>query len=164
VIIGLDFQSPRVKALENWGHANAAELPQLQRVSDIMMAFWLRDNPNPKNLKYYLVYNIKNELTVSLINTVLRNHNLDQVPYWPGIVANMWEEEGPTLLGKWSQCLLSFDHELEGTVALIRCIQYAQDCSDYNANTVQDLHWMAHSPSYLPNIRRNWALSMSLRL
>jgi hypothetical protein len=100
VIIGLDFQGPWAQAKENWGYdPTEAELPQLQRVSDIMTAFWLRGNPYPRNLKYYHLFNIKNELTVALINTVLENHKLDKVPHWPGVVANMWDDEGPALLG-----------------------------------------------------------------
>jgi len=103
VIIGESFASPRFEAEANWGfEPKQAELPQLQRVSDIMMAYWLRGNPDPKNLKYYLVCNILNEQTVRLINAVLKNKGLDKIPYWPGVVANMWEEEGPALLGKWS--------------------------------------------------------------
>jgi len=101
VIIGQSFASPRFEAAANWGfEPRETELPQLQRVSDIMMAYWLRENPDPKNLKYYLVCNILNEQTVALINYVLKSKGLDKIPYWPGVVAGMWEEEGPALLGK----------------------------------------------------------------
>ena len=65
-----------------------------------MMAFWLRGNFDPKNLKYYLVFNIQNKKTVALISRVLKNHDLSEVPYWPGVVANMYDEEGPALLGE----------------------------------------------------------------
>ncbi|KAI4642641.1 uncharacterized protein J4E78_010114 [Alternaria triticimaculans] len=101
LIIGLDFLNPRTAALANWDDSPAeASLPELKRASDIMMAYWLRGNIDPKSLKYYLVLTIENTMTLALINRVLKNHGLKEVPYWPGIIANMYDEEGPALLGE----------------------------------------------------------------
>ncbi|KAI4696856.1 uncharacterized protein J4E88_001035 [Alternaria novae-zelandiae] len=101
LIIGLDFLNPRTAALANWDDSPAeASLPELKRASDIMMAYWLRGNIDPKSLKYYLVLTIENTMTLALINRVLKNHGLKEVPYWPGVIANMYDEEGPALLGE----------------------------------------------------------------
>jgi len=101
VIIGLDFRSPRTSAEALWGQtSNKDELPRLKRVSDIMTAFWLRDNPDPKKLKHYLAYNVQNEQTMPLINKVLDDTGLRQVPYWPGVTVDMWQEAGEALLGE----------------------------------------------------------------
>jgi len=101
VIIGLDFESPKASAEELWGQTPTEdELPRLKRVSEIMTAFWLRDNPDPKKLKHYLVYNVQNEQTMALIKKVVDDSGLRQVPYWPGVTVGMWQEAGEALLGE----------------------------------------------------------------
>ncbi|KAF1832885.1 hypothetical protein BDW02DRAFT_553766 [Decorospora gaudefroyi] len=101
MIIGMDFQSPRAQAVDRWQEEPTEdELPRLKRVSDIMTAFWLRGHGNPKNLRYYLAFNVQNDETVPLIARVLKNRGHDKmVPYWPGVTVGTWEKEGEALLG-----------------------------------------------------------------
>ncbi|KAH6875074.1 hypothetical protein BKA58DRAFT_334135 [Alternaria rosae] len=169
MIIGESFESPRVEAEANWGYSpKQAELPQLQRVSDIVMAFWLRDNPDPKNLKYYLVCNIINERTVALINAILKNHGLDKIPHWPGIVANMWDEEGPALLGSplgGSLAYLLAQHKAElgikhVTEVVIFRDDFAQDWSPY----VQLLFRIKDVPNPAPDPALGAESGQALRL
>jgi len=74
-------------------------LPQVGIVSDIMFAYWLRDNANPRNLRYYITNNIQNEETLKVIARILREKSMQTVPYWPGVELGMWEKEAEVLLG-----------------------------------------------------------------
>jgi hypothetical protein len=101
VIFGHDFESPRAAADYSWQEDPAEDkLPKLKRASDMLTAIWLRGHPNPKNLRYYLAYQVQNDETTPVIAKILRDANLDQVPYWPGFTVGMWTEEGVALLGK----------------------------------------------------------------
>jgi hypothetical protein len=94
------FENPTHAAATNWGRRpNDAELPQLRRASDIIFAYWLRNNPNPKNLHYYLVNDVQNEETMPLIASIVRAKGHATVPFWPGITMGMWQKEAEALLG-----------------------------------------------------------------
>ncbi|RMZ69880.1 WD domain-containing [Pyrenophora seminiperda CCB06] len=100
MIIGIDFKSPRYAARLEWGHEPYEdELPRVKRVSDIMTAYWLRDNPTPRNLKYYIASNVLNKQTVLLLSKILVDRGHSLVPYWPGLTVGMWEDAGEALLG-----------------------------------------------------------------
>jgi hypothetical protein len=100
VIFGHCFDSPRVAAETEWQHDSTEDqFPKLKRVSDILTAFWLRGHSNPKNLRYYLIFQVQNVETTPLIARILRDANLNQVPYWPGLVVGIWEKAGGALLG-----------------------------------------------------------------
>jgi hypothetical protein len=57
----------------------------LKASSDIIFAYWLRDNPNPKNLKYYFCNYITNGETLAIIATILKAKGHATPPYWPGV-------------------------------------------------------------------------------
>lgn len=102
VIFAIDLESPLSAARDNWEREdiNSDELPQLRRVSDIITAFWLRHNPTPSNLKYYLVNQVQNEETNELIGSIMRLANLDKLPSWPGLTVGIGHDVGKALLGK----------------------------------------------------------------
>jgi hypothetical protein len=52
-----------------------------------MFAFWLRNNPDPKNLKYYIVNDVRNDETMPIIVSLLAGRGITTVPFWPGRVA-----------------------------------------------------------------------------
>ena len=89
-------------ARDNWEREdiNSDELPQLRRVSDIMTAFWPRNNPTPSNLKYYLVSQVTNDETNELIGSIMRQANFDKLPSWPGLTVSIEQDAGKALLGK----------------------------------------------------------------
>ena len=79
------------------------QLPRLSRLSDIMWSYWLRSNPDPQNLDYYFVNNVRNDETLPLISRALRNHRMTKVPYWPGLQLEMDSAEAQAILGKLSR-------------------------------------------------------------
>ncbi|KAI4929772.1 hypothetical protein J4E86_011714 [Alternaria arbusti] len=168
MIIGQSLSSPRFEAAANWGfEPRETELPQLQRVSDIMMAYWMRDNPDPKNLKYYLVCNILNEQTVRLINAVLKNKGLDKIPFWPGVVAGMWEEEGPALLGSplgGSLAFLLAQHKAELSIKHVTEIVIFRDNWEGSTPYVQLLFRIKDVPDPAPDPAPDAESGQALRL
>jgi len=102
VIFAIDLENPMTAARDNWVREdiNPDELPQLRRVSDIITAFWLRKNPTPSNLKYYLVNQVQNPETTKLIGSVMRQANLNNLPSWPGLTVSIEQDAGKALLGK----------------------------------------------------------------
>jgi hypothetical protein len=95
------FENPAYAALDQWTKRKPtpADLPHLQRASDIMFAYWLRDNPTPKSLRYYIVNDVQSDATNTLIASILHAKNIKEVPLWPGLKLGMWEGEGEILLG-----------------------------------------------------------------
>ena len=75
-------------------------MPALRLASDIMAAYWIRNNPDPKNLKYYFAFSIINEQTLLIIMAILQKKGYVYYPKWPGCTVGMWETEGEALLGK----------------------------------------------------------------
>jgi hypothetical protein len=94
------LENPKHAAEHDWDHAPTdAELPQLGGASDIIFGYWLRNNPNPKNLRYYIVNDVHNDATMPLIATIMKERGHDKVPKWPGVTLGMWEREAEALLG-----------------------------------------------------------------
>jgi hypothetical protein len=102
-IFALNLVGVHDSAVKEWGRPIADnELPALRRPSDIMMAYWLRDNTNPKNLKYYIAMNVVNFQTLPVINRVLRDNGQTRIPYWPGLTVGLFHPHGQALLGEYS--------------------------------------------------------------
>lgn len=81
-------------------------MPALHLASDVMFGFWLRDNPNPKNLRYYVAANVQNDETQRLVATILKKKEVKGVPQWPGVKVGVETDEGRVLLGKSGQSLV----------------------------------------------------------
>ena len=100
-IFAQNFQKPSVAAAEHLEHEIAADdLPHLSRASDILWAYWSRNNDNPRGVYYYFVNYVRNEQTLPLVARALRNRGLDKVPYWPGLRMQMHEDEAEVILGE----------------------------------------------------------------
>lgn len=76
-----------------------SDLPDLARCSDIIWSYWLRDNQNPRDLDYLFGNHIRNEDTLALISRVLRNHDMNEVPRWPGLRLEMSTNDALAILG-----------------------------------------------------------------
>jgi hypothetical protein len=81
------LENPHHAADFNWQDQdpNDTNLPQLRRASDLMFAYWLRNNPDPKNLRYYIVNDVRNDDTMPIIVSVLTRRGYTTVPFWPGV-------------------------------------------------------------------------------
>lgn len=64
-------------------------MPVLRHASDIMTAYWLRNNPNPKGLKYYFALGIQNNETNRVIASILLDKEIYDMPRWPGVKLNL---------------------------------------------------------------------------
>jgi hypothetical protein len=66
-IYGLFLESPQASAKSAWGDGrkepNRNGLPQLRALSDIMWGFWVRSNMNVRNIRYFFMIGISNDLT-----------------------------------------------------------------------------------------------------
>jgi hypothetical protein len=93
--------NPLHSAETNWiEEPKDALLPQLRRASDLIFAYSLRNNPDPKNLKYYIANNVQNAQTLPVIASILKNKGLTAAPEWPGVTLSAWEgNEVEALLG-----------------------------------------------------------------
>ncbi|KAI8933919.1 hypothetical protein NX059_009612 [Plenodomus lindquistii] len=100
-IIGRMSESPYYAAETNWDRTpNIDELPALRLGSDIVHAYWLKDNPSPQNLRYYFATNIQNADTLAMIASVLKTKGIhDDIPLWPGVEVHYEEPEFEMLLG-----------------------------------------------------------------
>jgi hypothetical protein len=90
------LENPLHAAHNNWEYQDPDDinLPQLRRASDIMFAFWLRKTPDPKNLKYYIVNDVRNDETMPIIVSLLVGRGITTVPFWAGRVAlKMWDQD-----------------------------------------------------------------------
>tara|TARA_R110002003_G_scaffold143_3_gene13232 strand:+ start:17696 stop:18220 length:525 start_codon:yes stop_codon:yes gene_type:complete len=83
-------------------------LPELRLASDIMFAYWIRNNANPKNLRYYFVNAVMNAITLRLIAKVVNKKGLQNLPPWPGIALGLSESEAEYLLGSPIGATLAF--------------------------------------------------------
>ncbi|CBX97537.1 hypothetical protein LEMA_P089460.1 [Plenodomus lingam JN3] len=91
-------------------------LPALRHASDIILAYWLRQNPNPQGLKYFFVNNLINDATVLLVAAILKKKGFQQVPYWPGVVLDWKSGEAAVLIGSPIGAIIAFtliQHKLE---------------------------------------------------
>jgi hypothetical protein len=90
----------RAAEKELGGDIHVDQLPQLGRASDVMWGYWNRNNANPRNIFNYFVNRITNDVTVSIISRVLRDHGMTAIPYWPGLELKMDNAEAKAILGK----------------------------------------------------------------
>ncbi|KAI4928448.1 uncharacterized protein J4E92_005934 [Alternaria infectoria] len=78
-IYGLFLESPQASAKTIWGggtkEPNKDDLPQLRAFSDIIWGFWVRNNPNIKNIRYFFMIAISNEVTNQIIASCLRDRS-----------------------------------------------------------------------------------------
>jgi hypothetical protein len=90
------LENPLHAANNNWKYQDPDDtnLPQLRHASDIMFAFWLRNNPDPKNLNYYIVNDVRNDETMPIIVPLLVGRGITTVPFWPGrVVLKMGDQD-----------------------------------------------------------------------
>jgi hypothetical protein len=102
-IIAKNLLSPSVAVVdgENWGRkAEPGELPELRHASEMYWGFWVRDNPNIKNLRVYGAYNIINDATVLLVARAFKNAKVDKLTPWLGASFDATSDEGKALIGK----------------------------------------------------------------
>ncbi|KAI4697456.1 uncharacterized protein J4E84_000586 [Alternaria hordeiaustralica] len=102
-IYGLFLESPQASAKTIWGggtkEPNKDDLPQLRAFSDIIWGFWVRNNPNIKNIRYFFMIAISNEVTNQIIASCLRDRNTE-LSEWPGTDFSTTTDQGHALLGK----------------------------------------------------------------
>jgi hypothetical protein len=106
-IIGMDLVGPRYAVTErhNWNReADPDELPKLRYISDIFWGFYLRSNPSPEKLRYYIATHVLNDVTVALVARALSNVGAKDLSEWPGNSFELGSEELSALVGKsWVQ-------------------------------------------------------------
>jgi hypothetical protein len=101
-IIAKNLLSPGVAVVDsaNWGRkANPGELPDLSHASEIFWGYWIRDNPNGRNLRVYGAYNIVNDDTVLLVARAFKNAKEEKLSPWPGVSFDGTSDEGKALIG-----------------------------------------------------------------
>ncbi|KAJ4326111.1 hypothetical protein N0V94_000273 [Neodidymelliopsis sp. IMI 364377] len=85
-IFAQNLLKPQSAAEEHFGGGLPADqLPQLSRASDVMWGYWIRNNPDVKNLRFWFANFVKNDVTLPLLSRALKNHGLNKMPYWPGL-------------------------------------------------------------------------------
>jgi hypothetical protein len=104
------LENPHHAADFNWQDhdPNDTNLPQLRRASDLMFAYWLRDNPDPKNLRFYIVNDVHNDDTMPIIMSLLAGRGYTTVPFWPGVTLKIGDRDFvKVVLGMllWTYCL-----------------------------------------------------------
>lgn len=86
-IFGRALCSPLSAAFNYWKQVGIQPtmemMPDLRHGSDIMAAYWSRNNSNPKNLKYYFALGIANDETLQIMATCLHFRGED-MQTWPG--------------------------------------------------------------------------------
>ena len=102
-IYGLFLESALASAKSIWGggtkEPNRDDLPQLRAFSDIMWAFWVRNNPNVRNIRYFFMIGISNDLTNQIIASCLRDAGAE-LSEWPGTSFSTTTDQGHALLGR----------------------------------------------------------------
>ncbi|KAF1837233.1 hypothetical protein BDW02DRAFT_519446, partial [Decorospora gaudefroyi] len=87
-IVGKNIMSPSAAVLNpqfSWGRrADPEELPDLRFCSDIYWSYWVRNNPNIKNLRVYVAHHVINDNTVLLVSRAFRLRGLNALSVWPG--------------------------------------------------------------------------------
>jgi hypothetical protein len=75
-------------------------LPALRATSDIAWGFWNRvSHDRLANIHGFVAMFITNDETRRIIDRVLREHELDNVPVWPGLDFNINSPQYMALLG-----------------------------------------------------------------
>lgn len=99
----MDLVGPKFAVTErnNWNReANTAELPSLRHMSDVFWGFYLRSNPDPKNLRYYIATHVVNDAAVALVARALSRVGVNDLSEWPGNSFELGSEELAALVGK----------------------------------------------------------------
>jgi hypothetical protein len=125
--------NPLHSAETNWlEEPKDALLPQLRRASDLIFAYSLRNNPDPKNLKYYIANNVQNAQTLPVIASILKNKGLTAAPEWPGVTLSAWEgNEVEALLGITFHIGPKNHHSCLHTNSMPRRIAHRRDAGPY---------------------------------
>jgi hypothetical protein len=101
-IYGLYLDGPKSAARSTWygnnKDADPALLPHLRSLSDILWGYWVRDNPNVRNIRYFFMLGISNDLTNQIITSCLQRAKKD-LAEWPGTSFATGTDEGHALLG-----------------------------------------------------------------
>lgn len=66
--------------------------------SDIFWGYWNRNNPNVRNIRYFFMLGISNDVTNQLIARCLQNVG-KELQEWPGVTFATSTDEGRALLG-----------------------------------------------------------------
>ncbi|KAF2637896.1 hypothetical protein P280DRAFT_85746 [Massarina eburnea CBS 473.64] len=99
VIYAQDILSPMHGARQEWyREPQHKELPHLNKFSDVLWGYWVRDNANIKNIKYFWVEGVVNIDTNSIIATALKAAG-KTLAVWPGTTFDMNTEAGKAILG-----------------------------------------------------------------
>ncbi|XPS75852.1 hypothetical protein M3J09_007918 [Ascochyta lentis] len=102
-IFAFYLESPIYSASNTWfagrKPADPAKLPQLRAFSDILWGYWIRQNPDVKNIRYFFMLGISNEETNQLIAACLAAKG-KTLREWPGVRFDTATDEGHALLGK----------------------------------------------------------------
>jgi hypothetical protein len=100
VIIGQFLESPASAAKYKWRRKPATnELPKLRRLSDIFWGYWLRENSNVANIRYFWMMDIANEDTEEILARALSEAN-KKIRKWPGVTFDMDSDAGKAILGE----------------------------------------------------------------
>ncbi|RMZ68536.1 cytochrome p450 [Pyrenophora seminiperda CCB06] len=98
-IYGLFLESPQSSAFSCWGRkARTDQLPELRAFSDVIWGYWNRNNPDIKNIRFFLMIGISNDATTELITSCLINKRAE-LSVWPGTEFSTATDEGQALLG-----------------------------------------------------------------
>ncbi|KAK1908835.1 hypothetical protein P3342_006714 [Pyrenophora teres f. teres] len=98
-IYGIFLEAPQASAKRLWGKVPIKnELPELRAFSDVIWGYWNRNNPDIKNIRYFFMVGISNDLTNQLIASSLVNKKTE-LTEWPGIEFSTATDEGHALLG-----------------------------------------------------------------
>ncbi|KAF2749730.1 hypothetical protein M011DRAFT_397773 [Sporormia fimetaria CBS 119925] len=74
------------------------DLPKLRALSDILWGYWLQNNLNVRNIKYFFMVGISNDMTNKIMASALKNAG-KQLSEWPGTKFPTHTDEGKALLG-----------------------------------------------------------------
>jgi hypothetical protein len=99
-IFAQNLLKPQSAAEERFEGGLPDDLPELSRASDVMWGYWVRNNPNVKGLKFWIVNYVNNEVTLTLLSRALKNHGLNKMPYWPGLELKIDSEDARAILGE----------------------------------------------------------------
>ncbi|KAF2026646.1 hypothetical protein EK21DRAFT_115594 [Setomelanomma holmii] len=102
VVFAMSIKSPAKAARILWRRAAKTEqLPHIHSVSNIAWAYWNRNNPDVKNIKYFFVTMIINTETNRHVKRALQSLQpaKDDFEIWPGTEFDMNTDVGKALLG-----------------------------------------------------------------
>ncbi|KZM22840.1 hypothetical protein ST47_g6020 [Ascochyta rabiei] len=87
-IVALNIFSPHNAVKTHWrsigGTAKDEDLPKLRYMSDLVWGKWVENNDNVKNLRVYVVHNVLNTETTTIVSRAMRNKLVPKLDVWPG--------------------------------------------------------------------------------